>query len=139
MRCLRAIPTVSNATATGPGELITADPGSVVIPQMTITDTFLGGPLLFLFSGDLKTQPLNTFLTVAVRKDGVQIEQSVRTEYEYVGAFNTSRIMAINQGVAGPTPGVHTFDVTWRHSGTASNQFTANLLRRSFVIVEFDA
>lgn len=139
MRCLKATPTGSSATATGPAELITADPGSVVIPQMSITDTFLGGPLLFLFSGDLKTQPASTFLTVAIRQDGVQLAQSVRTEYEYSGAFNTSRIMAILHSMAGPTPGAHTFDVTWRHSGTASNQFTANLLRRSFVIVEFDA
>lgn len=137
MRMLRATPTTSDAIATGAA--IDDNPGTAVIPEMTITDTFTGGQLLFLFSGALRVQSSGTFLSVALRADGVQVEQSVRTEIDTTGASNLDRIMALTQGLAGPTPGAHTYDITWRHSGITGTNLTALALKRSFVIMEFDA
>lgn len=127
----RATPTTSDPTLTGSGT-VNQDPSAQVIPQMSITATFLGGPCLLLFSGDIRDSLTGIFMSVAARQDSVQMDQSVKTEYG-----GTASIMALTHGVT-PSAGSHTFDITWRHSST-SGTLTAIALRRSFCIVEFAA
>lgn len=130
-RLLRATPSTSDPTLTGSGT-INQSPSAQVMPQMTITDTFSGGLCLLLFSGDIRDNQTGLFMEVAARMDTVQMDQSIKAEYG-----GTASIMALTHAVV-PTAGVHTFDITWRHSTTAGT-LTAILLRRSFCIVEFAA
>jgi hypothetical protein len=109
----------------------TAIPGLAQMPEMSLTITTKGSPVLTIFSAPVQNSVVNGLTTLKLFIDGTPETQAESLVWS---ATANAIDMAVIIFLSSPLPGQHTYEIKWA-TGGAGTSLNAGLVR-NFQLIE---